>query len=38
MAYLSETNRFLELNSVDWLLLFAGVALTAIVTLLFLIY
>jgi hypothetical protein len=37
MAYPPETNRFLELNPVDWLMLFAGVVLTAIVAALFLI-
>jgi hypothetical protein len=31
MAYLQESGRFLELNLVDWLILFAGVALAAIV-------
>ena len=35
MAYLQESGRFLELNLVDWLILFAGVVLTAIVALLF---
>jgi hypothetical protein len=33
MAYLQESSRFLELNLVDWLILLAGVALTAIVAL-----
>jgi hypothetical protein len=38
MAYISESGRFLELNLVDWLMLLAGVALTGIVALLFLIH
>jgi len=35
MAYPPETGRLFELNLVDWLILFAGVVLTAIVALLF---
>ncbi len=38
MAYPPETSRLFELNLVDWLILFAGVALSAIVASLFLIH
>ena len=38
MAYLRESGRLFELNLVDWLMLLAGVTLTAIVALLFLIH
>jgi hypothetical protein len=37
MAYRREVGRFLELNVVDWLILFGGVSLVAMATLLFLI-
>src|SRR6266542_2007897 len=35
MAYLQESGRFVELNIGDWLILFAGVALAAMVASLF---
>lgn len=38
MEYLPEGGPFFELNVVDWLILLAGVALTAVVTLLFLVH
>jgi hypothetical protein len=38
MAYRREVGRFLELNVVDWLILFGGVGLIAMATLLFLIH
>jgi hypothetical protein len=38
VAYPPETGRFLELDPSDWLMLFAGVVLTAIVVLLFLMH
>jgi hypothetical protein len=38
MAYFLEGGRLFELNRGDWLILFVGVALAAIVTVLFLIH